>query len=121
MGNVRILVTVLLLLALAACSGKNGSDTDGGSNLPGKGPKSCFCKADELCIEIFDGLCNPVSIKPQCMSKSTNCKTSDMCGSCVSNICGSMKCCDKVDCSWGYLKACRNADPSKNYYTCTGQ
>lgn len=120
MSKMRILVMVVVPLAVAACSGTNGSDTDGGG-LPGKGPSSCFCKSDELCIEIFDGLCNPVGTKPLCMTKPTGCKSNDMCGSCVGNLCGSMKCCDEVDCSWGYLKACRNADPSKNYYSCTGQ
>ncbi len=116
----RNLVTVALLLAMAACNG-NGSDTDGGENLPGKGPDSCNCKDDEVCIEIFDGLCNPAGTKPQCMMKPSSCKSGDMCKSCIQNLCGSMKCCDKTDCNWGYLKACRNAVPAKNYYTCTGQ
>ena len=120
MGNTRILVLVVVLLALAACNGAAGSDTDGGG-MPGKGPASCFCKTDEICIEMFDGLCSPAGIKPLCMTKPTTCKISDMCGTCGGYLCGSMKCCDKTDCSWGYLKACRNADPSKNYYTCTGQ
>lgn len=120
MDNLRILVALVALLALAACNGKSESDTDGGG-LPGKGPLSCNCASDEYCIEYFDGLCNPVGTKPQCMTRPTSCKSGDACSSCGGTLCGPSKCCDKADCSWGYLKACRNADSSKNYITCTGQ
>lgn len=113
----RLAVSGLILLALTACNGAK-SDTDGG-NQPGQGPAGCTCDSKQICVEWFDRTCQPIPGGLQCQNPNTKCGTS-LCANCKSDICGTAVCCDSTDCTSGFVRVCRNAVPSKKYYTCTG-